>query len=65
MTESSIVSDPGVGVLKAGWHCGGPPDASGLRMLVRDLFVVRRGLRVCSRSVVQRRSGRSAKLRGG
>ena len=20
-----IVSDPGVGVLKAGWHCGGPP----------------------------------------
>jgi hypothetical protein len=24
-----IRSDPGVGVLKAGWHCGGNPSASG------------------------------------
>lgn len=24
-----IVSDPGVGVVKAGWHCGGNPQASG------------------------------------
>jgi len=26
---SSIVSNPGVGVLKAGWHCGGNPNQSG------------------------------------
>jgi hypothetical protein len=26
---STIVSDPGVGVMKAGWHCGGDPNASG------------------------------------
>jgi hypothetical protein len=26
---SVIVSDPGVGVLKAGWHCGGDPNTSG------------------------------------
>lgn len=26
---SVIVSDPGVGVLKAGWHCGGDPNATG------------------------------------
>ena len=26
---SVIASDPGVGVLKAGWHCGGDPNASG------------------------------------
>jgi hypothetical protein len=26
---SVIVSDPGVGVLKAGWHCGGDPTANG------------------------------------
>jgi hypothetical protein len=26
---SIIASDPGVGVLKAGWHCGGDPNASG------------------------------------
>jgi hypothetical protein len=26
---SVIVSDPGVGVLKAGWHCGGDPNANG------------------------------------
>jgi hypothetical protein len=26
---STIVSDPGVGVLKAGWHCGGNPAAAG------------------------------------
>jgi hypothetical protein len=24
-----IVSDPGVGIVKAGWHCGGNPSASG------------------------------------
>lgn len=24
-----IVSDPGVGILKAGWHCGGNPSSSG------------------------------------
>src|SRR5207253_3072256 len=24
-----IASDPGVGVLKAGWHCGGNPNVSG------------------------------------
>ncbi len=24
-----IVANPGVGVLKAGWHCGGKPDSSG------------------------------------
>jgi hypothetical protein len=26
---SVIASDPGVGVLKAGWHCGGDPNANG------------------------------------
>jgi hypothetical protein len=26
---SVIASDPGVGVLKAGWHCGGDPNTSG------------------------------------
>jgi Glucodextranase, domain B len=26
---SVIVSDPGVGVLKAGWHCGGNPNSTG------------------------------------
>ena len=26
---SVIASDPGVGVLKAGWHCGGDPNAAG------------------------------------
>ncbi len=26
---SVIASNPGVGVLKAGWHCGGDPDSSG------------------------------------
>ncbi len=26
---SVIASDPGVGVLKAGWHCGGNPNANG------------------------------------
>ena len=26
---SKIVSNPGVGVLKAGWHCGGNPNATG------------------------------------
>jgi hypothetical protein len=26
---STIVSNPGVGVLKAGWHCGGNPNANG------------------------------------
>jgi hypothetical protein len=26
---SVIVSNPGVGVLKAGWHCGGDPNANG------------------------------------
>lgn len=26
---SKIVSNPGVGVLKAGWHCGGDPNSSG------------------------------------
>jgi hypothetical protein len=26
---STIVSNPGVGVLKAGWHCGGDPKANG------------------------------------
>jgi len=26
---SKIVSNPGVGVLKAGWHCGGNPNSSG------------------------------------
>ncbi|HYX51967.1 MAG TPA: hypothetical protein VE783_00845, partial [Candidatus Limnocylindrales bacterium] len=26
---SAIVSNPGVGVLKAGWHCGGDPNQSG------------------------------------
>ena len=26
---SKIVADPGVGVLKAGWHCGGNPNQSG------------------------------------
>jgi hypothetical protein len=26
---SMIVSNPGVGVLKAGWHCGGNPNSSG------------------------------------
>ena len=26
---SVIASDPGVGVLKAGWHCGGDPNSSG------------------------------------
>ncbi len=26
---SAIVSGPGVGVLKAGWHCGGDPNATG------------------------------------
>jgi len=26
---SVIASDPGVGVLKAGWHCGGPPAPQG------------------------------------
>lgn len=26
---SVIASDPGVGVIKAGWHCGGNPDGSG------------------------------------
>lgn len=26
---SRIVSDPGVGVLKAGWHCGGNPNPTG------------------------------------
>jgi hypothetical protein len=25
----TIVSNPGVGIVKAGWHCGGDPDASG------------------------------------
>jgi hypothetical protein len=27
---STIVSDPGVGVLKAGWHCGGDPTIAGV-----------------------------------
>ena len=27
---STIVSDPGVGVLKAGWHCGGDPSIVGV-----------------------------------
>ena len=26
---SVIASDPGVGVLKAGWHCGGNPNTTG------------------------------------
>ena len=26
---STIVSDPGVGVIKAGWHCGGNPNTTG------------------------------------
>ena len=26
---SAIASDPGVGVLKAGWHCGGDPNSAG------------------------------------
>jgi hypothetical protein len=29
-TDGSVIaSDPGVGVLKAGWHCGGDPNSSG------------------------------------
>lgn len=26
---ATVTSDPGVGILKAGWHCGGNPSASG------------------------------------
>jgi hypothetical protein len=25
-----IVSDPGVGIVKGGWHCGGPPNTAGV-----------------------------------
>ena len=34
---SVIASDPGVGVIKAGWHCGGNPDHVGMRRDLSDL----------------------------
>jgi hypothetical protein len=43
---SVIASDPGVGVLKAGWHCGGDPNANGTVADCPDCQICRNN--VCS-----------------